>query len=268
MFHPELCGNFHWLDPKQMLFKKKVFISDGAEVKSKYFNVSLTVQEPEYFRRIKNRNLIRLHRNFNLILTSEPCVLNNCKNAVKMLYGTTFLEETDRVSIEEKENEISFICGTRICVLAGHHLRKEVWKKESDIKYAKTFWTSREYPMDSSHRTIDKRLGAKIDTLKAKYHICIENSKIENYFTEKLMDCFMTYTIPIYWGCPNIADYFDSRGMFIVDNLDQLIECCNSVNHNLYESKLEYVKSNYQLCQKYCVKIENRLQEIIDKYID
>ncbi len=41
-----------------------------------------------------------------------------------------------------------------------------------------------------------------------RYHIAIENSVVENYWTEKLADPYLTLTFPIYHGCPNIADYF------------------------------------------------------------
>lgn len=36
----------------------------------------------------------------------------------------------------------------------------------------------------------------------------------EGYFTEKLLDCFLLRTVPIYWGCPNLADFgFDDAGV-------------------------------------------------------
>ena len=41
-----------------------------------------------------------------------------------------------------------------------------------------------------------------------RYHIAIENSVCENYWTEKLADPYLTLTFPIYHGCPNILDYF------------------------------------------------------------
>ena len=41
-----------------------------------------------------------------------------------------------------------------------------------------------------------------------RYHIAIENSVVENYWTEKLADPYLTLTFPIYHGCPNVADYF------------------------------------------------------------
>jgi FkbM family methyltransferase len=41
-----------------------------------------------------------------------------------------------------------------------------------------------------------------------RYHIALENCAIDDYWTEKLADPFLTLTFPIYHGCPNILDYF------------------------------------------------------------
>ena len=40
------------------------------------------------------------------------------------------------------------------------------------------------------------------------YSIAIENNCINNYFSEKFTDCILAWTIPIYYGCPNIGKYF------------------------------------------------------------
>ncbi len=41
-----------------------------------------------------------------------------------------------------------------------------------------------------------------------KYHVALENSRIANYWTEKLSDSFLADAFPFYWGCPNIGDFF------------------------------------------------------------
>ena len=40
------------------------------------------------------------------------------------------------------------------------------------------------------------------------YSIAIENESLKNYFSEKFTDCILARTIPIYYGCPNISDFF------------------------------------------------------------
>jgi hypothetical protein len=49
------------------------------------------------------------------------------------------------------------------------------------------------------------------------YSIAIENSSQKNYFTEKINDCFLFNTMPIYWGCPNLSDYFPEDSYIKID---------------------------------------------------
>ena len=52
------------------------------------------------------------------------------------------------------------------------------------------------------------------------YSIAIENSVHPNYFTEKISDCYLANTMPLYAGCPNIYDFFDDRSYLLIDTKD------------------------------------------------
>jgi len=54
-------------------------------------------------------------------------------------------------------------------------------------------------------------------TANYEYHIVIENSCFPHYWTEKLSDAFLAWTYPIYYGCPNISEYFDPRSISVID---------------------------------------------------
>ncbi len=52
-------------------------------------------------------------------------------------------------------------------------------------------------------------IPSKLEALKDyQYSIVIENESTDGFFTEKIIDCFMTGTFPIYWGDPNLGDRF------------------------------------------------------------
>lgn len=53
-----------------------------------------------------------------------------------------------------------------------------------------------------------------------RYSLAFENTSHTNYFTEKLIDCFLSWCKPIYWGCPNISDYFPEESLAVVDLFD------------------------------------------------
>lgn len=58
----------------------------------------------------------------------------------------------------------------------------------------------------------------KYDALKNyKYSIAIENYSCNDYWTEKLSDCFLSWTMPVYYGCSNITKYFPKEAMILID---------------------------------------------------
>ena len=62
---------------------------------------------------------------------------------------------------------------------------------------------------------------SKFDGLKNyKYSLCFENSSEKNYFSEKFTDCILSWTIPIYFGCINIEEYFPEDSYYLVDIFD------------------------------------------------
>ena len=78
------------------------------------------------------------------------------------------------------------------------------------------------------------------------FSFVIENDMYETYYTEKLTDCFMTATVPIYWGSPDIGKIFNTDGMIILTGKFDI----NTLNYDLYESKLEAIHNNYDIVQE------------------
>jgi hypothetical protein len=50
-----------------------------------------------------------------------------------------------------------------------------------------------------------------------KYHIVLENTSCQDYWTEKLSDAFLAGAYPFYYGCPNLSDYFPSAAYTAID---------------------------------------------------
>ena len=100
----------------------------------------------------------------------------------------------------------------------------------------------------------NKELPRKIDALKDyMFSIVIENEKIDYLFTEKIIDCFTTGTIPIYWGCPSIGDFFDTEGILIFNNINELIDIIDKIDMQFYLNKSKAIQNNFELCKKYMI---------------
>jgi hypothetical protein len=84
----------------------------------------------------------------------------------------------------------------------------------------------------------------KIDALKDYcFSIAMENATYPNMITEKITDCFITGTIPIYYGIPNIGDFFNLDGIIILDENFKI----EDLTFDLYYSKMDAIKDNYQI---------------------
>lgn len=53
-----------------------------------------------------------------------------------------------------------------------------------------------------------------------KYHVVIENSSEPFYWTEKIGDCFMAETYPLYYGCTRLEEYFPAGSFTPIDICD------------------------------------------------
>ena len=103
-------------------------------------------------------------------------------------------------------------------------------------------------------------IQGKIEGLKDyRFSIAIENSYAYNEASEKISDCFLTGTVPIYYGCPNIGDYFDIDGIITFETKEELENIIKDVILNgeqIYKSKFESIKNNFQLVNKYSLNID------------
>lgn len=78
------------------------------------------------------------------------------------------------------------------------------------------------------------------------FSIVIENDTYTTYFTEKITDCFAVGTIPVYWGAPDIGEYFNMDGIIqLTEDFD-----ISMLTKDLYYSKMDAVKDNFQRIKK------------------
>jgi hypothetical protein len=83
-----------------------------------------------------------------------------------------------------------------------------------------------------------------------KYHIAIENSAYPDYWTEKLADCYLGGTYPLYHGCTNLDRYFDDKAFSSIDinNFDKSIATIEQVlKDNLFEKRQVQLKKAKEL---------------------
>ena len=78
--------------------------------------------------------------------------------------------------------------------------------------------------------------------LPYKYTIAIENNSQNDYISEKIMDSYLGYSIPIYFGAKNVEEYFPKNSFIKIDiyNLhDSLNLIENVLDSDFYEANFD-----------------------------
>ncbi len=129
-------------------------------------------------------------------------------------------------------------------------------------------------PLPENHEAGD--YDGKVIALKDyAFSLVIENHVQDNYFSEKLLDCLLTGTIPIYHGCKKISEYFNMDGFILFDTEEEVKNIIKNLSIEKYNKKINAVKENYKIAKKYRdsvqfsfnkikKKIENNSTEIVN----
>ena len=91
------------------------------------------------------------------------------------------------------------------------------------------------------------------------FSIAMENQSTEGYYTEKLLDCFLTGTVPIYHGDPMVSDVYDIRGIIRLTDDFSL----DHISFDLYNSMLPFVKTNFEIALENYKQKYNSIQSFI-----
>ena len=98
---------------------------------------------------------------------------------------------------------------------SGHRDRIELLKGVAS--HLPTTVETRLYGRDSI--PVDDKAEA---ILPAQFHLAIENSRFADYWTEKFADAVLGWSIPIYFGASNIANYFPPRSFIDLPSVEPL----------------------------------------------
>jgi hypothetical protein len=98
-------------------------------------------------------------------------------------------------------------------------------------------------------------LNKKDALIDYEFSIAIENCIEEGYFTEKITDCILTDTTPIYYGCMEIQKHFSS--LYALSTLQNITELKSILNKPLLKQKKEILATKFNLYTAICKYILN-----------
>lgn len=199
--------------------------------------VALLLEPPSILHQIYNNDF----SSFTIVLTFSNELLKRDPSKFKFCPSSCncWINEED-VKIHEKSKIVSIIASSKNYA-EGHILRHNVIRECSDK-------LKREDVFGGGYKTIENKI---IGCKDYAFQIVIENSKLDYYFTEKIIDVFATGCVPIYWGCPSIGNFFNINGILTFDTVDELKQILNNISLDKYQEMLPYVKENFEKAEKY-----------------
>ncbi len=226
-----------------------------------YLKVFLQAEPPviSHFRYIQD-TLVANRRSsfFDLVLGWYQPMLDSCPNSVLFPFGNCSWFGTPSRSCGSWSPQTEFpgpkefgvsLMTTNKNWCPGHLLRNEAYaalpERIGDLrtrKYRSLF----NIPNGTSSIGAD---GPKIDKAPfiAPYQFGVEaeNCQVRNYFSEKLIDRLIVRSVPLYWGCPNLGDFFNMDGIIPFKDTRDLLRRLGQLTPRTYQEMLPAIEDNH-----------------------
>ena len=182
-----------------------------------------------------------LRRRFDLVLTHRQDLIERGDPFRRVDFSTNWAMRNPPALEEiQKTKLLSFFGSLQHPNVHGYEFRREVADELSKIEGVDLF-------------------GRGIRPVKHKteglvpycFSVALENCAENYYYTEKIIDCFFCETVPVYWGCPDIHEIFDPRGMITFQSIPELRHRIENLSFEMYQEMLPFVRENRARCIQY-----------------
>lgn len=186
---------------------------------------------------------------FGAVLTGQEAEvirhpgLIHSQPALRWFYGLPFgtsvraSYDYDRMAAAtppQKTGQVSTVCSNKQMAHTLHQKRFEFTRRLKAAMPELDQFGQGVRPIDDKAEALDPY----------RYHIAIENHISPHHWTEKLADAFLGYTLPLYYGCPNVSDYFPEESFVAIDIDDfegTLALIRTLVEENAYDKRLSAI---------------------------
>ncbi len=219
------------------------------EVQSKYkigwLHEPYCLHPETYIKAFENR------KKFDFILTYHQPFLDSVGEAAGsdkfklVVYAGTWIDRRDW-GIKPKSKLCSILIGDKMAT-DGHRIRHDIAAMIDEQGFNVDFYGVRGESVNYSQDT-------KLKVLSDYYFsIVTETCREDNLFTEWLIDCFAVGTIPIFWGAPNIHNFFDATGVLQFDTVDRCQKILHGLRPEMWRGKLASIEQNLEMVESYAI---------------
>lgn len=212
--------------------------------------ISLIMPEPYVIHRRNYWLAVLLQKRFFRIITHRPAMARWTSNALVMPFGGAWVDPA-RLQFGKKTKNMSLIASAKRSTI-GHRLRHEIadWCISGALDVDL---------LGLAYLPIDTKEDGLLDY---RYSVIIENSRENGYFTEKLIDCLLCDTVPIYWGAQDIGHYFEVRGMMVCETAEQVRQAIANAGPDDYKRRRSFIQQNRKTALRYLDYEKNAAEAI------
>lgn len=195
---------------------------------------------------------------FDAVLTYYQPYLDRGANFCFCPYGGTWIDKA-QWGIKPKTKLCSMLIGSKMST-RGHTIRHEIADMITLMGYDVDFYGVRGTPVGYGQDT-------KMQVLSDyAFSIVTETCREDNLFTEWLLDCFALGTIPIYWGAPNVGDYFDPLSFYDFQSVEEVRGMLECISLDDYESGCGFAYQSLLAMQPYAVTEDWLYLNVLKEY--
>ena len=182
---------------------------------------------PDIYRWVEHNNKL-----FDYVLTFDKELTSRDDNFLFYPYGTSNIIDIHSTTWPVKDKMLSIIASNKMFT-PGHAFRHQIiqlCKMRDDIDvYGRGV-----NPIDKKEDGLNRYM----------FSIVVENSRDNYYFSEKILDCLICKTIPIYWGC-DTSQFLDQSSILTFNTQQELTNILDNLTADLYYSMMKSLEENY-----------------------
>ncbi len=216
-----------------------IFFTDHELDKAKFFSCFRKIAwliEPRAVIRDWSYQYVRSHLDeFDYVITYDDELANlGSPKIIFEIHGGCRLKRED-IGLHPKSRFCSIVVSHKgRC--EGHQLRHKIVEKCGDL-------------IDAFGSGTDRPLPEKFDALKDyRFHLCVENSKQDTYFSEIPIDAMAAGCVPLYWGTEKIDQYFP-KGVIPIGSAEECREKLLELKERPYGDFDEIALQNFERIQ-------------------
>ncbi len=222
--------------------RRILFVTEPPEIKKyprSYLGQFGTVVSPYDFRSVDRRSMV----------IGNPCLnwhFGVSSSAGEYVSKFAKLSELQDMSVPPKTDLISVVCSNKTATEAQR-------KRLVLVNMLKERLGDALHIFGRGFNPVDDKMSA---IAPYKYHVVLENNLLDNFWTEKLSDAWLGWSLPLYLGAPNLGAVCPAAGFVPLPAADPegaVQQVLQVIEHGLWEAR----QAELAQCRRWMLETTN-----------